>query len=72
VIFASGKDLKFNVRLVLAPGEVPPAVLGQAQIGRTAWLSPSVEKGADDLCFTALIDGESAEEAWPGARRQAA
>ncbi len=55
VIFASGKELVFRLRLVLAPGEAPPAQLGQARLGKTAWLAPDPEKELDDYYVRNLV-----------------
>jgi type VI secretion system protein ImpH len=46
---AMGREMEFNLRLVLARDEVPGARLGACQLGRTAWLSPRREADADDL-----------------------
>lgn len=67
VIFASGKDLHFSLRLVLAPGEAPAARLGAARLGRTAWLAPDPERAADDLCFSGIADHDA-----PASERRAA
>lgn len=56
VIFASGKELVFRLRLVLAEGEAPPARLGDARLGKTAWLSPDPDKQADDYYVRNLVD----------------
>lgn len=54
VIFASGKELEFNVRLVLAAKDVPEARLGRCQLGRSIWLNPDATKNADDLCYNRI------------------
>ncbi|SDE43808.1 type VI secretion system baseplate subunit TssG [Ruegeria marina] len=54
VIFAEGKGVDYDLRLVLAPGEVPAARLGSARLGRTAWLAPDLSRGADDMCFARI------------------
>lgn len=62
VVFASGKELRFRLRLVLAPGEVPQAQLGSARLGKTAWLAPDPGQGADDFCVADLVgDGGPAK-----------
>lgn len=61
VIFASGKELVFRLRLVLAAGEVPAARLGAARLGKTAWLSPDPETEADDY-FVRNIVAETARK----------
>ncbi len=52
LVFAAGKELNFGLRLVLAPGEVPPAQLGACRLGRTAWMAPLSNAGSDDLHFS--------------------
>ncbi|MEP5761885.1 MAG: type VI secretion system baseplate subunit TssG [Litoreibacter sp.] len=54
VIAASGKELDFDLRLVLAANDVPAATLGQCQLGRTSWLAPSNTTDRDDLCFSTV------------------
>lgn len=54
VIFAEGKGIHYDLRLVLAAGEVPPAQLGTARLGRTAWLAPDPTRGAEDMCFSQI------------------
>ena len=46
---AMGREMEFNLRLVLAREEIPDARLGHARLGRTTWLSPGRERDADDL-----------------------
>lgn len=46
---AMGREMEFNLRLVLARDQVPDARLGRCQLGRTAWLSPKRKTDADDL-----------------------
>ncbi|PWJ16557.1 type VI secretion system baseplate subunit TssG [Jannaschia seohaensis] len=54
--FAAGQELVFDLRLTLAPGEVPAARLGETQLDRTAWLAPDPERGARDLVFRRVTD----------------
>lgn len=54
VIFASGKELEFNVRLILAANDIPDARLGHCQLGRTIWLNPDSTSDADDLCYNRI------------------
>ena len=62
VVFASGKELVFRLRLVLAAGEARPARLGEARLGKTAWLSPDPEQEADDYFVRNLVaNGDTAE-----------
>ncbi|MBN8632074.1 MAG: type VI secretion system baseplate subunit TssG [Rhodobacterales bacterium] len=46
---AMGREMEFNLRLVLSREDVPDARLGQSQLGRTAWLAPKRDRDADDL-----------------------
>ncbi len=62
VIFASGKDLEFSLRLVLAAGEAPAAKLGEARLGRTSWLAPDPDREYDDLCFANIAAAPTADE----------
>ncbi|WP_322867356.1 type VI secretion system baseplate subunit TssG [Aquicoccus sp. G2-2] len=62
VIFASGKELRFRLRLVLAAGEVPQAQLGTARLGKTAWLAPDPTQGADDFCVADLVRDDGPAE----------
>jgi len=50
--FAKGRNIDYGVRLLIAAGQVPHAHLGMTQLGRTAWLHPDPNAGADDLCFS--------------------
>jgi len=61
VIFASGKDLHFGLRLVLAASEAPAAELGKARLGRTSWLAPPDDREMDDLCFESLLAPANSE-----------
>lgn len=46
---AVGREMEFNLRLVLARDAVPPPRLGQCQLGRTTWLAARRTTDADDL-----------------------
>lgn len=46
---AMGRELEFDLRLVLHRDEVPALRLGASQLGRTAWLAPTRAKDSDDL-----------------------
>ncbi|TCN34105.1 type VI secretion system baseplate subunit TssG [Sinorhizobium americanum] len=47
-----GYGLDVDVRLVLKRDEVPPARLGEARIGHTAWVAPRKDRSdAEDLCM---------------------
>jgi type VI secretion system protein ImpH len=49
ILHAMGREMEFNLRLVLARDDIPDARLGQCQLGRTTWLSPKRQTDADDL-----------------------
>ena len=49
VVFAMGRALAFDLRLVLAADAVPAARLGVSRLGRTAWLNPVDGREADDM-----------------------
>lgn len=57
---AMGREMEFDLRLVLARQEIPDARLGQCQLGRSTWLSPRREKDADDLRLTRIAGVEAA------------
>lgn len=57
---AMGREMEFNLRLVLKREEIPDARLGHSQLGRTAWLSPSRKADADDLRLTRVARVEEA------------
>ena len=46
---AMGREMEFNLRLVLAKEETPDTRLGHSQLGRTTWLAPKRQQDADDL-----------------------
>ncbi len=54
IIFASGKEMDYDLQLVLKSDEVPAAKLGECQLGRTTWLNRKSKTDADDLCFTRI------------------
>ncbi|MDO6584919.1 type VI secretion system baseplate subunit TssG [Salipiger sp. 1_MG-2023] len=60
VLSAMGREIAFDLRLVLHAEDVPPAQLGGCQLGRTAWLSPLPGRDADDLCFAAITEERQA------------
>ncbi len=49
IIAAAGKELEFDLRLILRASDVPAARIGEAVLGRTAWVNPPGDKDADDL-----------------------
>ncbi|WP_374432413.1 type VI secretion system baseplate subunit TssG [Tabrizicola sp.] len=46
---AMGREMEFNLRLVLDAREIPDTRLGHSQLGRTTWLAPRRDRDADDL-----------------------
>lgn len=50
--FAVGTEIDFDLRLVLAKGDVPDPCLGTCQLGRTTWVSPTRHTDAGDLRLT--------------------
>ena len=57
---AMGREMEFNLRLVLAKEDIPDACLGKCQLGRTTWLSPRRRKDADDLRLYHVAQVEAA------------
>ena len=57
---AMGREMEFNLRLILDAREIPDTRLGHSQLGRTTWLSPKREKDADDLRLTRVAAVEAA------------
>jgi type VI secretion system protein ImpH len=57
---AMGREMEFNLRLVLAKDDIPDARLGQCQLGRTTWLSPKRQRDADDLRLYHVAQVEAA------------
>lgn len=54
--FAMGREIDFDLRLVLARAEVPDPRLGACQLGRTAWVVPRRHRDADDLRLARFTD----------------
>lgn len=46
---AMGREMEFDLRLVLARDQIPAARLGSCQLGRNIWLSPTRRADVDDL-----------------------
>lgn len=46
---AMGREMEFNLRLVLAKEDIPDTRLGQSRLGQTSWLSPKRTEPADDF-----------------------
>jgi type VI secretion system protein ImpH len=57
---AMGREMEFNLRLILAKEAIPDARLGQCQLGRTTWLSPRRDKDAGDLRLYRIAAVEAA------------
>ena len=57
---AMGREMEFNLRLVLDRDDIPDARLGQCQLGRTSWLSPRRQQDADDLRLYHVAEVEAA------------
>jgi type VI secretion system protein ImpH len=57
---AMGREMEFNLRLVLARDDIPDTQLGKSQLGRTAWLAPRRNSDADDLRLTRIARVEEA------------
>ncbi|WP_299911720.1 type VI secretion system baseplate subunit TssG [uncultured Paracoccus sp.] len=66
LVFAQGNDIDFDVRLILAADEVPPARLGACRLGLTTWIDPMKGRDADDLCYT-RVNGDPAAAGMKGA-----
>ncbi len=56
---AMGRELEFDLRLVLARDEVPDPTMGTCQLGRTTWLSPPRIADVGDLRLTNITRTES-------------
>ncbi|KAF0137812.1 MAG: hypothetical protein FD152_201 [Xanthobacteraceae bacterium] len=57
---AMGREMEFNLRLVLAKDGIPDTRLGHSQLGRTAWLAPKRREDADDLRLYHIAQVEAA------------
>jgi type VI secretion system protein ImpH len=55
LLHAIGETLDIDVRPVLRRSEVPAARLGEARLGRTAWVAPRRERDGDDLRVSAVV-----------------
>ena len=55
-----GREMEFNLRLVLAKEDIPDTRLGQSRLGRTSWLSPQRKADADDLRLYRVAQVEAA------------
>lgn len=61
--FAVGREIDFDLRLVLAKDEIPDPFLGNCQLGRTAWASPARLRDASDLRLTCFGDDDARQVA---------
>jgi type VI secretion system protein ImpH len=57
---AMGREMEFNLRLVLARDDIPDTRLGHSQLGRTAWIAPRRQQDADDLRLYHVAQVEAA------------
>ncbi len=57
--FCVGREIDFDLRLVLAAAEIPEPALNSVQIGRTAWLSPQRDADACDLRFHSVTQNSN-------------
>jgi type VI secretion system protein ImpH len=57
---AMGREMEFNLRLVLAKDDIPDTRLGHSQLGRTTWLAPKRQQDADDLRLYRVAAAEAA------------
>jgi type VI secretion system protein ImpH len=57
---AMGREMEFNLRLVLAKDDIPDTRLGHSQLGRTTWLAPKRQQDADDLRLYHIAQVEAA------------
>jgi type VI secretion system protein ImpH len=57
---AMGREMDFDLRLVLARDQIPEPKLGTCQLGRTTWISPRSSKDADDLRLYRVAEVEAA------------
>ena len=58
--FCVGREVDFDLRLILSAPEIPEPALGAAQIGLTTWLSPKRTADAADLRFYAVTQSVAA------------
>lgn len=62
-VFAVGRELVVDLRLILARDAVPEPRLGEIALGRTFWLPVQGERGdADDFRVTHLVDADAVRE----------
>ncbi len=67
ILFAIGRELDVDLRLVLARAAVPAPRLGACQLGRTAWLATSSRAdAADKLCRSVTRPERMAAPVAPG------
>lgn len=62
-LYAAGKEIDIDLRLVLRAQDVPQAQLGKSQLGRTTWLCPKDGQDVDDLCLTTITRSMADEQA---------
>ena len=52
ILFASGHNIEFDIRLVLSAEDVPAPQLGVVRLGQTAWLTAKKPRNADNYRVT--------------------
>ena len=57
---AMGREMEFNLRVILAKDHIPDTRLGHSQLGRTTWLAPKRQQDADDLRLYHVAQVEAA------------
>jgi type VI secretion system protein ImpH len=57
---AMGREMEFNLRLVLSREEIPDTRLGHSELGRTTWLAPKRKTDSDDLRLYRVAQVEAA------------
>jgi len=55
VLFTTGEETQFNLRLILEKSEVPNAQLDQSQLARNSWLAPTCKNHASDVCLNGIV-----------------
>ncbi len=60
ILHVMGREMEFNLRLVMAKEDIPDTRLGQSQLGRTSWLSPKRTTDAEDLRLYRVAQVEAA------------
>jgi type VI secretion system protein ImpH len=61
ILAVAGRELEFDMRLVLAASEVPPPRLGGCSLGRTTWIGRAAATDRDDLRLTRVTGTDGLE-----------